>query len=102
MNDDFFPFFSLPTEMIEFVKKLKSKYEDLIKDSQFDTQKKVADLVEKIADDMLNEIDNKYNSDMRMFKLLNDCFKNQSKIYHAFVDFIHDFGIKNGKRSLFY
>ena len=89
-------------EVVSFVNKLKTKYENLIMDSQFDVQKKVIDLIDKIGNDIINEIDNKYNSDMRAFKIINECFKNQSKIYHAFADFLHDFGIKNGKSSLFY
>lgn len=94
--------FKWNTEIVSFVNKLKTKYEHLIMDSQFDVQKKVIDLIDKIGNDIINEIDNKYNSDMRAFQLINECFKNQSKIYHAFADFLHDFGIKNGKNSLFY
>ena len=55
-------------EVITFVKRLKNKYEDLIVDSQFDVQKKAMDLVERIGNDIMNEIDAKYNSDMAAFK----------------------------------
>ncbi len=95
-------FFTWNTEIVKFADKLKKKYECLIIDSQFDVQRKVIDLVEKIGDDIINEIDTHYNSDMRFFKAINDCFKTQSDVYHAFVDFVRDFAIKNGKRSLFY
>jgi hypothetical protein len=89
-------------EVITFVNRLKNKYEDLLFDAQFDVQKKAMDLVERIGSDIMNEIDAKYNSDMKAFKTMNECFKVQSKIYHAFVDFLHDFGNKNGKKSLYY
>ncbi len=89
-------------EMQTFVQELKLKYESSLKDAQFDAHKKIAGLIEKIAADMITEIDRKYNSDMNVFNMLNNCFKHQSKVYHAFVDFIHDFGIKNGVQSLFY
>ena len=81
---------------------MKAKYENSIRESQFDVQKNISELIEKIASDMINEIDNRYNSDMKMFKTINECFKQQSKIYHAFVDFLHDFATKNGINSLFF
>jgi hypothetical protein len=95
-------FYNWNKEIVDFAKKLKTKYENLILESQFDVQKKVIDLIERIGDDIFNEIDTKYNSDTRFFRMINDCYKQQSSVYHAFVDFIKDFAKKNGKRSLFY
>ncbi len=102
MNEKTPNFFTWNSEIANFADKLKKKYENLIVESQFDVHRKVMDLIERIGDDIINEIDTRYNSDMRFFKAINDCFKSQSKVYHAFVDFIRDFAIKNGKRSLFY
>lgn len=102
MNDNSKEIFNWNSEILEFVNKLKSKYEKLILQSQFDVQRKVIDLIEKIGNDIIDEIDSHYNSDMRVFTMINDCFKKQSKIYHAFADFLHDYGKKNGINSLFY